>query len=865
MNNFNDSPEKKGDFPWNWLNRIGAFFVFLITFGIYALTTQVSVSFWDCGEFIATSFTLGVPHPPGAPLFILLGRVITLLPLPLTPTFLINLYSSFFNALAITILFLIITFTLSRWFIKVANISQALIVLAGGISGALLTAFSDTFWNNAIEAEVYGVSMFLVTLVVYLVMLWTENRKEPWADKFLVFIPFLLYLGVGVHMTTMIMLPPLFLYIIVISPEKRRDLLFWFTWAVIFTVATSFKLFIFAMLFGLVFTLIGSLASFGAYARRWRLAFITILVCAIGFTTYGIIPIRSMQDPMIDENDPETLSAFEDYMDRKQYGQDSMWKAMFQRKGDWIHQLGFSLKKDGIYKTPQGKTIRADTMLERMGFWRQFSTQITGNRRDTLYGLIPLAFIILGIWWQYKEDKRWWFLLFMVMLVSTLGLLFYMNFSDGLHGTRLEVRVRDYFYTPGFMFMGMWTGIGLAALIMVINRFLKKSAAKHLVSVILSVAVILTPAIPLFANYYTHDRSRNYIPEDYAYNILQSCDKNAIIFTNGDNDTFPVWFVQAVQSVRTDVRVANLSLLNTNWYIKQLKNEMGINITFSDDQIDRLRPYRTENGVVRVQDIMVKHIINNADVVEGSDGELYIDPPIYFAVTVSPENKLNYDPYLSMEGLVYKLTTEKGKRQVGKDKMHENLFEVYRFRGLADSTIFKDDNSQKLLQNYTTAFMTLAMAQKQDGEPGEAVKTMEYANQILGYDWRSYVYLANLYAESGMMNQAEDLFNETMSKDRNNPEIYRVFADIFIRANQQERGLSILRDGYSMFPDDETLFKTLAYYYSKLDKQGEMQQLVNEWVARHPEDQELSKYLSRPKPKVIPDTVATPIPIDQDT
>ncbi|MBN2542994.1 DUF2723 domain-containing protein [bacterium] len=866
MDTNNSANMAKSEFPWKIINWIAAAVVFLFTFIIYARTTQVSVSFWDCGEFIATSYILGVPHPPGAPLFILIGRVISMIPLPFTPTFLINLYSSLTNALSILMIYLIISYSLSKWFIKVSNTVQAMIVLAGAISGALIAAFSNTYWNNAIEAEVYGVSMFLVSLVVYLALRWADNHKDPASDKYLIFIPFLLYLGVGVHMTTLIMLPPVFLFIIFISEEKRKSILFWFTWAVLFSVATAFKLFLITMVLGLLVALVGALLTAGKSARNWRLAFITLLVCGIGFTTYGIIPIRSFHNPMIDENDPETLHAFQDYMDRKQYGQESMWSSMFKRKADWQHQFGFCFHEGGVHKTQSGKTIYAESMLERMGFWRQFSTQYTRNRKASLNGLIPFILILIGLWGQYKQDRRRWVLLFLVLLVSTLGLLFYMNFSDGLHGTRLEVRIRDYFYTPGFMFMGMWIGIGFATILSFIYNLKKKLDAAEIISGALAVVCTFTFLIPLTQYYFEHDRSRNWIPEDYAYNILQSCEKNAIIFTNGDNDTFPVWFIQAVNSVRTDVRVANLSLLNTNWYIKQLKNQMGIDISFSDAKIDKLKPYRTENGIVRVQDIMVKHIINNADVVETPDGELKIDPPIYFAVTVSPSNKLNYEPFLSMEGLVYKLTTDKGKRQVGKEMMKENLFKVYKFRGLADTTIYKDDNSKKLLQNYTTAFMTLALQQKQDGELAEAIETMEYAQDVLGYDWRSYVYLANLYSEAGEVDKLDEIYTETMANDKYNADVYRVFSDIFIRAGMQDRGLNLLETGYKMMPNNENLFKTLAYYYNKYGKNTEMEALVQDWMARHPDDEELKKYFQRraaPQPQTETHTLPM-APVTED-
>ncbi|MGB9561965.1 MAG: hypothetical protein ACPL6C_04040, partial [bacterium] len=412
------------------------------------------------------------------------------------------------------------------------------------------------------------------------------------------------------------------------------------------------------------------------------------------------------QDPFIDENDPETLEQYKDYMDRKQYGQESMWVMVFHRKGSWANQFG---------RHP------------RMGFWGFFEQQFS-DPSASLGGLIPFILGFIGIVYQFIRDKRRWIILFLTLLISTLGLLIYLNFSDGTRGVQLEVRDRDYFYTPGFMFFGMFIGIGFGAILTLFDKLCRESRLPFALTLLASIIVILIPVIPLRANYFTHDRSRNWVPYDYAYNILMSCDKDAIIFTNGDNDTFPLWCIQAVDGIRTDVRVANLSLLNTDWYIKQLKHQLKLPITLSDEQISRLRPYRDASGKIwRVQDIMVKHIIDNTTFELYPDSTERWNPPIFFAVTVSPENKLDYSNYLAMEGLVYRLTSKNIQNQVNKEKMKENLFNVYRYRGLNDPSIYKDDNTSKLIQNYTTAFMTLAIAYARDKKDYEAIACLEKA------------------------------------------------------------------------------------------------------------------------------------------
>jgi len=894
-----DNDFRLNDRAYRVMRRWYAAMVAFIAFIVYAQTANPSTPFWDCGEFIACSYSLSVPHPPGAPLFLLIGRLVSILPLnflapiwgleELSVAHKLNLMSGFFNALAVATLFLIISKATEKLFLKANSASEYAIVFVSGLVGSLLAAFSSTFWGNSIEAEVYGPAMFISALAVYVAMVWYEKRDKPDSDRYLVFIAYILYLGIAIHLTTMIMLPPIFLFVVMTSVRKRKDPVFWFTWIVLFAVATTFSLFIGLSVVSLALLLVGLLVASAmrhrndnaeVAARRFGLGFITLLVCLVAFGICSYTIIRSQLDPVIDENDPETIETFADYMDRKQYGQESMWEAMFNRKGKWINQIG---------------------VHPRMGFWGFFEQQWS-SPKSSLRGMIPFFFALVGLFILFPKHKQFWLLLFLSLLISTLGLIIYINFSDGTQGVKLEVRDRDYFFTPGYMFMAMWIGIGLGAILGMFNKLRHSAKLPSSLTLILCAILTLLPAIPLKANWFTKDYHKNYIPHDYAYNILNSCEPNSILFTNGDNDTFPLWFLQVVLGIRTDVCIANLSLLNTNWYIKQLKtrtyykytgtnssgatvsgemeaenelnlkrklgarnitltsaevirkiNQFGndfVNIQMTDEQIDGLRAYRTSDGtIVRVQDIMVKHLVDRSqvsvkvDTVDGVvDTNYTFTPPIYFAVTVSPDNKLNYGDYLRMEGLAYRLTGKKGERQVEPEIMRKYLFDTYSYRGLLDETIYKDENSEKLLQNYTTAFMTLALDLRARDRRNEAMEVMQGAIDMLPYDWRVAMFAGDIFADVNRWDKFDELFQISLEKDSSNVRLIRLFADLCYQYGDTNRTLNIIKKGREKNPDDDVLFKSQLGYYYAYGMTDLFNEEISAWYEKHPDDPQIKAY-----------------------
>jgi hypothetical protein len=421
---------------------------------------------------------------------------------------------------------------------------------------------------------------------------------------------------------------------------------------------------------------------------------------------------------------------------------------------------------------------------------------------------------MLGIYFHFRKDWKM-ASVFMIMFIM-LGYLtaFYQNQQQP------QPRERDYFYVGAFFVYGIWIAIGVRGLFDLVQTKVKNAAfQKAGLAGVLTLALIFIPVRMLQANYFTHDRSNNWVPWDYSYNILQSCAENAILFTNGDNDTFPLWYLQDVEGVRRDVKIVNLSLLNTGWYIKQLKhndpyNVGKVNISLNDVQIDQLRPvqwdpknisiqtpkpkvaagydeiirkYGISNPTVlssgtitwkmnntltfgsvtavRVQDLMVKEIV------EANNWQR----PIYFAVTCSDDSRIGLGDYLKMEGMAFRLVPEKrvqGIEFVSADVLSKQLLENngysndyqpgFKFRGLNDPDIFFDDNHRRMVQNYRNAFIRLTIYHLNKNERDKAVVVLDEMNEklpykILGIDEGLLYEIANLYLQAGHKEKYKEL------------------------------------------------------------------------------------------------------------
>jgi tetratricopeptide (TPR) repeat protein len=856
---------RKRVFPDTALALIGAA-VFLISVIVYLLTVQRSVSFWDCGEFVACSYILGVPHPPGTPLFILIGRIFSILPLVSDISFRVNLISPISGALAATMAYFVLARLITLWSSDrypdlSLSLPERLSVYAGSFAGALLFAFGSTNWSNAVEAEVYSLAMFLMMTLIWLTLLWASRRDDPASDRYLIAISYLAFLAIGIHMTVFLVMPPIFLTIALLSERLRRDWRFWVTgvilalvmagvmnflwsvsvWLLICGVGAAYRrwgivgivwsavvigagivwsltrdeywpLFIATFIWGL------GIVPWTQQNTRWRLSFALILVALLGYSTHLFIPIRANQNPAINENDPKTWAAFRGFLERKQYGSESMFQRALNRRGEWSNQFG---------------------QHRRMGFWGFFDRQYGFNDR----AFTPLFLLgLIGVFQLLRRRRILGALFLMLLLISSAGLVWYMNFADGtrynaaIQDAYLEVRNRDYFFTPAFVLFGMAIGLGGAALI----RWLAGGTERNSVvwPLIGALIVAALPIRTLSANFHESDRSNNYLPYDYAHNILASADKDALLFTNGDNDTFPVWCLQEVYGVRRDVRVVNLSLLNTHWYIKQMKHMHNVPIDLTDAEIDRLIHYRTADGTVhRVQDQMINVILSS------NKGKY----PVNFAVTVTPPNRRyrgeSIENHLEMAGMAYRLVPEEGEEMVAVDLLKDRLLNKYQFRGVNDSTVFKNETARRMVTNYASGFFVMADTLRRAGELEEAETYVRKALDLFPDQWETYVYLAQLYQDMKRPDMLDSLLVWSRAVPIDRERVVLNVAYSFRRLGQMDRAEEIISALYDEMPDNQQVLRALAQLYYDTQRYDTLLLVVEDWMNGHPEDKEMERLL----------------------
>ncbi len=739
------------------LNRIVAGIIFVFTTVIYTLTVAPTVSFWDCGEFIASSYKMAVPHPPGAPLYLLVGRFFTLLPFSGDIAFRINMISVFSSAVTIMLLYLTIVHLIRQWKGRLVEKSDWYIAIFSGVIGALSFAFSHSFWFNAAEAEVYAPSMLFTAIIVWLIMVWASKPDEPGNDRYLLMIAYMIGLSIGVHLLNILALP----FITMVYYYKRYEfnaksfgIMTAITGVIMIAVYPGMVKWIplLALNFGavglaLLFIVIIFATFWAINNHRHLLSFIflSIFLITIGYSSYATIFIRSNLNPNIDENNPETVENFIKYINREQYGEHD------------------PTDRSGVWKTsPNGRQYVStfdffwNYQVKKM-YIRYFLWQYVGmdeNETDwsftQLLG-IPFFLGLIGIYWHFRRDPKYALAVLALFFMTGFAIILYLNQPDP------QPRERDYSYVGSFFAFAIYIGLGYAGVIDMIKTAMAKKGEKLKLSTIYLIFILLLLIAPLnmlYANFDSHNRTGNYVAWDYSYNMLMSCEPNAILFTNGDNDTFPLWYLQEVEEIRTDVRIVNLSLLNTDWYIKQLRDmEPKVPMRISDMELARLglMPWKTQTVTVDVPNQVAEQFysdysssfpVNNVTLPDKIS--FLVKPalntrygpmlrtqdymilniitanrwkrPIYFAVTVPRSNMVSgLTNYMRMDGLVLKIVPFKNW-VISPARIEENLTQKYQYRGLNDKSVYYNENIKNLLQNYRSGYIQLAEYYLKNGD-----------------------------------------------------------------------------------------------------------------------------------------------------
>ena len=676
-------------------NRITATFVFIIAAVTYLMTIEPTASFWDCGEFIASSYKLEVGHPPGNPVFQLFARFFTMFTDNMHAAVAVNAMSAICSALTIFFLYLTIVFLAKRLIRPdkegTYSTAKAISIFGAGAVGALAYTFSDTFWFSAVEGEVYAMSSLITALVFWAMTKWYEQADSPFANRWIVLISFLTGLSIGIHLLNLLAIPAL---VFMFYYKKRenghysfKEYLKIFAVSVVILAVILFGIIPYLPKFAAYFDLffvntLGCPFNTGAVVfmllligacfwgmfhtmKKQQVLANTILLCfttiVIGFSIFSIVIIRSAAKTPTNEYQPDNPFTLVRYLGREQYGSNPLiygeyfgapyeieateyWAPLgdkyiktdgpgdikYQSSGKMLFPRmwsGSDPRHISFYKAYMGKggkTVagaehKKPTFFQNLSFffdyqlnwmyWRYFMWNFAGRQNDihspapgdhfagnwesgislidefrlgdqsfapeymagnkakNHYYMLPLLLGIIGIFFQFARDKRGCWLTFLMFFMTGIAIVIYLNQPP------YQVRERDYAYAGSFYSFCIWIGLGAAAIYSWISEKMKKeNAAITVATVALTLGV---PALMAAENWDDHDRSNRYTAVEMARNYLNSVGPNGILVTHGDNDTFPLWYAQEVEEVRTDVRIANTSLLGTDWHIDQMKWAMN--------------------------------------------------------------------------------------------------------------------------------------------------------------------------------------------------------------------------------------------------------------------------------------------------
>ena len=746
-------------FDFKKWNTILGWSVFAIALLVYSLTVEPTLSFWDCGEYIATSAKLEVGHPPGAPLYQMMGAFFAMFATgPDKVALMVNMMSVFSSAFTILFMFWSLTILLKNLIGKVSelNNSNAIAILGASAIGSLAFTFSDSFWFNAVEAEVYAMASLLIALLLWLGLRWEQEMHTPRGNKWLLIISLVIGLSFGIHFMALLTIPTIgFIYyfknyekitvksFIIANIVIVAILLFIFKLLLPYTMALFGKTEIFMVnSFGLpfnsgtIFVTLAIIAFFYyslQYTKKKGLAFYnTIILCVlfilIGFSTWMMLPIRANANVVINENRPSDAAEVLAYYNREQYGEQKLFygpmysdafagldqnnpyedeKPNYQRDyktGKYVivnnyknakqntndNHKGFmprmwstehaanymrfskplefrlnpsydyeqELRKYGLpveqmteedynaamaqvrgevegvvnefrnsFRSGQADLEDYEKFLKQYGdyliiekpsfgdnmkymfeyqfgymYWRYLMWNFTGRQNDVqgrydnldgnwlsgitpldemhlgsqenlppdqknnkgrnVYFFLPFILGLIGLAFHARKDPKSFYVLLTLFLFTGIALKIYLNERP------FEPRERDYALVGSFYVFAMWIAFGVYAIYDGIKKYIQPKIAGP---VIIAVTLLAAPVLMASQNWDDHDRSGKYTAVAMAKAYLSSCEKNAILFTIGDNDTFPLWYAQEIEGFRTDVRIVNTSLLMTDWYIDQMK------------------------------------------------------------------------------------------------------------------------------------------------------------------------------------------------------------------------------------------------------------------------------------------------------
>jgi Protein of unknown function (DUF2723) len=939
-------------------SNIAGWLVFAVATIVYYFSAERTGSLWDCGEFILGAFKLQVVHPPGAPLFLLVGRmfawVATLFSKnPSDIAFAVNLMSGICSAFAAMFIALT-TMILGKISLvgqgEEPDAGQNLALFGAGLVSGLATAFCTSIWFSAVEGEVYAMSTFFTALTLWAIVKWYDLPNDPQNDRWLIFAVYMAGLSIGVHLLSILTFPALALFFYFKRYPNTTFLgmaLAAVAGVVIIGLVQFFiitgvpgmwafyeKLMVnsFGLPFhsGLIPTIItiAAVVYFGLrYAKNTgnptiQNVVMSLALLVISVSTYGVVVTRAIADTPVNMNTPSDAMRLLPYLNREQYGDrpllrgpnftgkpidyktEDRWgqvgnhyeivdqqldyvyddkdKVMFPRMADGsqgrpqLYQRWMGLDPNAAL--PVGRPNAFDNLSFFVRYqinwmyWRYFMWNFAGrqngdqgyyswdkssgnwisgipfidsrlgnlaNMPDTMkntqarntYFMLPLLFGLLGLVFHFNRRRNDFIGLLGLFVITGIGIIVYSNQPPN------EPRERDYVLAGSFFTFCIWIGFGVIALYDILSTRVKLSGTVG--GVLATLIVLSAPLIMGFQNFDDHSRNDHYASRDYASNFLNSCAPNAIIFTYGDNDTYPLWYAQEVENIRRDVRVINLSLIAVDWYINLLRRKINdspaIKLSISADSyrgskrnqvmyynqggpdrpmsvqefvrfigenhplplqggretesylptkqvfipVDRGKVLKSglanasDTSLVTAiplnftEDMLVKDDIAVLDIIASN----IWDRPIYFAVTVQPNQFFGMDDFLQLEGLALRIVPTRGKSDpsfgvIGSGKVNTDLFfnnviKKFKWGNFDKKKLYVDNSYGPSIQSLQLSIRRAAGAFLEAGDNKKAIAMIDeyfkrFPHMNFPFDYRTY-YMLDVYFQAGVYPKAKPI------------------------------------------------------------------------------------------------------------
>lgn len=778
------------------VNIIG-WIIFSLTTLLYIFTMYPTVSFWDSGEFIFSSYQLSVNHQPGAPLYQLIACLFSKLAFgEQHVAAAVNLVSALSGGISIMLLYHLFLYLFNKYSDKpVGNVAAAVI-------SALTFAFTDSFWTSSTEAEVYSLSFLFTTLCLHLIISWEENPKE----KYIILLCFILGLSYGVHPLTLLIIPAIvFIIFFHYHTITVKGLIYASCISVlmilVFTNALKWILSLYSLSTlwtnVIAIVIIGLLLFLSYYKKLPLLNSIVfcVLFFFVGTSTYVVTSIRSKQDIPCNEYPAYNSKALNNYISRTSYikapivyGQyfTALPAEDFKIKNNRIEPVFSSKQKTffprmwnytsaayedgyvswvGMPKNTvniNGEERQKPSFLQNLQFFSSYqfvymyvryllwnfcgkSNDMQGygdlscgvaqsgyyytdrlfnvsegrqpwlsdNKANNRYFAIPLILCLIGVFYHIIKDSKRFLFVGTIFVMYSLAIVIYTNM------TAYEPRERDYIYLPSFMAISIWIGIGILGISQIIANIIRVKKPRYILPIFL-----IVPIWMFIQNIDDHNHRHQYSCRNFAYSLLSSCQKNAILFVDGDNDTYPLWYLQNVEHIRQDVRVINREFLNNPYYLKLLTKAMPENkplklsLNSSDyeegimDEVQILPSFDTiplqkaidlvrndhpndaklKNHIKHLYFNTIKTTIDDKDIVFHLDkpslskADIMLldiiasnnERPIYFS-SYSNDSFLGLDNYLLLEGFNYRLTNNNLKEKIDDKTVYNSAIMNYNY------------------------------------------------------------------------------------------------------------------------------------------------------------------------------------------